>query len=230
MLRTTHHLQFPRLNFVGNVDMRQWKDTNKVADCYKLDWSGKEEKVAKGLEEWVGKTGVSFDTTTTLCVPDFPVEYDEWLKDLTFVVSRAYVEEIRRNARRCVEEWNVPRPFDTIARELCLAPAIKHAYTAFYLVSDCAYDQEEKFYYRGDRKALIPHMMAYKFWTFQTGSGVVECNSDIGRLAKLLNKPTIGAGEKREIESFLEAIEAHQHQVDKFYEKMRPQGKIPIEE
>ena len=202
MLRTTHPLYFPKLIYKGSVPMRQWEKTNKVADCYELDWVKKEEIAKRRHEEWVAKYHKDQELPY---IPSLPEEYDRWLTGLQFVVSRAYVDEIRRNARRAVDEWNVSRPFDTSVREYCLSPAIKHVFVSFYLIADCTYDRDEGFYYRGPRKVLIAHAMAHKFWMHQTGVGCVERNAEFDRLYNLCVKKSVSPTEREEIEHFLKA-------------------------
>ena len=219
MLRSTHYLHFPKFVYNGRVEMKQWKDTDKVADCYELDWSSKEDRAQKRFDDLAGASGnVKF-------VPDFPEEYSEWLSGLQFVISRAYMEEIRRNAQKALEEWNLNRPFDTICREMCLRPAIQYAYTAFYLTADCVYDSTENFYYRGPRKSLITHALAYKFWVYQTGINVVKYNAELERLSKLISWKTMGNEERDEIERFLAAIEDHSERVRALGESVANQGR-----
>lgn len=200
--------------------MKQWKDTDKVADCYELDWSGKEERARKRFDDLVTlrKDEVRF-------VPDFPEEYSEWLSGFRFVISRAYMEEIRRNAQKSLEEWNISRPFDTICREMCLRPAIQYAYTSFYLTADCVYDENENFYYRGPRKSIITHALAYKFWVYQTGINVVKYNAELERLSKLISWKTMGDEEREEIERFLAAVEDHSERIRELGESVSNQGR-----
>jgi hypothetical protein len=221
MLRSTHYLHFPKFVYVGRVDMKQWKDTDKVADCYELDWSAKEDRAQRRFDDLVG---IQRDGNIKF-VPDFPEEYNEWLTGLRFVISRAYMEEIRRNAQKSLEEWNIQRPFDTICREMCLRPAIQHAYTAFYLTADCTYDESENFYYRGPRKSLVTHALAYKFWVYQTGINVVKYNAEIERLSKLISWKTMGNEEREEIERFLLAIEDHSGRIRELGENASNQGR-----
>ena len=221
MLRSTHYLHFPKFVYTGRVEMKQWRDTEKVADCYQMDWSGKEDRAQKRFADLVGVE----NTGNVNFVPDFPEEYNDWLVNLQFVISRAYMEEIRRNAQKCLEEWNIQRPFDTICREMCLRPAIQFAYTAFYLTADCTYDENGQFYYRGPRKSLITHMLAYKFWVYQTGIGVVKYNAELERLAKLISWKKTDSGERDEIEKFISAVENHSERIRALGEIVANQGR-----
>jgi len=150
--------------------------------------------------------------------PSLPAEIDTWIKNIKFVIPNDYMSEIKRNAQRGLEEWNIQRGFDTNVREFCLKPAIWHIYTAFYLISDCAYDPKENYYYRGDDKPLIPHVLAYKFWAHQTGRGCVSEHANFDALKKtisfyeLLGGPSQSAKNCKE---FLETMKEHERNWDK---------------
>jgi hypothetical protein len=60
-----------------------------------------------------------------------------------------------------------------------LTPAIEHIFVAFYLLGDCVYN-EKSFGYDHD----FPYacILAYKFWMYQTGGGLVWDHSHGGRI------------------------------------------------
>lgn len=216
MLTYTHPLYFPQIVFTGTV----YKDTR----IYILDWTKKDEICLKKHTEWNTKY---WPQQQLPFMPSLPQEIDTWIVNMKFAITNDYRKEICRNARQCLEEWNVKRSFDTSIREYCLQTAETHAFVAFYLLEDCAYDVINQCYYRQehDDKFLIKHALAYKFWAHQTGRGCIRQNSKLDELEKYVcgDYFVLGAYENIRTKSnmaseFLDQI----NKLEKRLEKMSP--------
>ncbi len=70
--------------------------------------------------------------------------------------------------------WNDPllKPFDTMVRDMLLAPAVSAIWSGFYLLADYLYDPATESYDR-KRKQIIARIMAYAWWWKKTGRGCV---------------------------------------------------------
>jgi len=145
----------------------------KKLDGYMLDWSSVDKIKKDKFNCWASEYSHKL-----VFVPTIPLEY-KWIEDLKFMIPDTYLSEIRRNAHIASEEWNIRRPFDTMIREACLAPAIEHIFTAFYLLGDCVYN-EKSFGY--DHDFPYANILAYKFWMYQTGGGLVWDHSHGDRI------------------------------------------------
>ena len=144
---------FPKLVFEKETTFKNNEGSSRV---YRLDWSG--------------HSG------------DLPLEYREWSDNLLFVISDDYYNEIQRCMRRFNEEWAMRRRFDTSVRETCLNPAIEFAFTAFYLLCDCLYDEEKNYFLRDSRKIIAHNILAYRFWWTQTGEGCVRYHAKLDEM------------------------------------------------
>jgi hypothetical protein len=217
MLTYTNPLYFPNIVFTGSVckDLR----------IYTLDWSKKDEACLKKHTEWNSKY---WPNQSLPFMPSLPQSMDTWIINLKFAITEPYRKEICRNARRCLEEWNIKRSFDTNVREKCLSTAVTHAFIAFYLLEDCAYDTAMKDYYRKkhDDKFLIKHALAYKFWAHQTGRGFVRYHARLNELENYKNFDYFALsednkhylGQSKHSTEFLEEI----NQLEKQWYKMSP--------
>ena len=215
-----HHkspLYFPKLVSTGLTDPTNF---SKVKfRIYSLDWNLKEEMAFKKHSQWNSKHWPNnhsflYQNFHLPFIPSLPPKIDSWVINLRFSLNDSYVDEIRRNAQRCLEEWNIKRPFDTNVREYCLQTAISHAFVAFYLLEDCAYDVEKEGFYRKhhEDKMLIKHALAYKLWAHQTGRGCVRRNArleDLEGILELFNRiePRTAYDLTKD---FLDSIEEHE--------------------
>jgi len=203
-------LLFPRFVFQEEVTLRDSK-----VPFYKLHWDEidkiRRERFVKSIAD--GVEGIPVENLypfTTL-----PHPYNKWVKDMTFAISNTYMEEIRRYARLGIFEWSRHKPIsDTMIRDICLEPAIQYIYVAFRLIVDCMYDKKVQYYYRGPDKAYAPQALLYKFWSFQTGSGLIKDHAQFRRIENFVEKSTYWAP-KPEIEKFFEVIKIHEKKLFK---------------
>ena len=182
MLGRNHSLYFPKLSYQKHVSFGSWGNSNdKKSSCpvYKLDWSYKEQKCQEDHDKWLKQCHPNKKIPLH---PDLPQKYEEWVKGMLFAIPNDYLKEIREHSQRGLAEWDKERGFDTNVREYCLKSAIAHIDIAFYLIGDCAYDPEENYFYRGDDKFLLHHVMGYKFWSNQTGRGLIKHHSGLDEL------------------------------------------------
>ena len=93
-----------------------------------------------------------------------------------FALDGGYLNEIRRCSQQAVQEWNVPRPFDTIIREMCLNVPQSYVNVSFSLLSDCIFDEGKGYWDRGNRRESAC-IMLYKFWCHQSGRGLLTDRS-----------------------------------------------------
>lgn len=208
MLRSIHALYFPRLVHLEDTSFKSWSDSQKTTGIYKLDWNQIDELKKKRFLEHYSRCNppqIVFPGT-------LPSEYDQWVKNLLFAIPTHYMAEIRRCAKTALMEWGVERHFDTMIREICLEPAISYIFVAFRMLADCLYDSETNYFYRGDDKIIAPQALLYKFWSFQTGRGLVKGHAQFHRLEYC-------ASENQKVTSFLTAI----NEYEKTLEKSLPQ-------
>lgn len=114
-----------------------------------------------------------------------PAQYDERVSSLRYMLKSDYVSEINHFTQLFLLEWNRNRKFDTMVRDACLEPAIAAINAAFYLLSDCVYDDANKQWFKEDNlldRLIIRCLLKYKFWRDFTGSGLVRGHAEIHRL------------------------------------------------
>lgn len=165
-------LHFPTLQFlddeIATFAKEKAKDGQpKTRQLYSLGWLG--EKFEGGL--------------TTL--------YDNEVQALRFAPPDAALFEIRRNTTQALAEWCLTRPFDTRTREACLEPAIAHAWVAFYVLGDYAYNPKTQYWLRGPLKIILPHAMAFKFWFNQVGKALAWKFAKIDHICNLVDRKII---------------------------------------
>jgi len=217
MLSYPHPLYFPKIINTGRST--QQGTSNKFYSIYTLEWEQKENTCRKKHEEWNLE---HWKNQPIPFIPSLPQDIDIWITNMKFVIPSVYRKEINRNARRCIQEWNVNRPFDTNVREYCLKTAETHAFIAFYLLEDCAWDISNNCYYRKehDDRFLVKHTLAYKFWAHQIGRGCVRENARLDELEKIRDYDfMVGDKDMRKrgelAEEFLENIETHEKEMEK---------------
>jgi len=182
MFKPSSAFVFPHLVFIKDVSFKSWSDSSKTTKLYKLDWTSYDAAIKKDYENHFVKC---WPCETYAFVQTFNSYYESILQSLRFAVPQHYMDEIRRNTQMALSEW-ISRPFDTAIREMCLAPAIKYVEVAFKLLVDCAYDEDTQYFLRVDNKYVLPHMLLFRFWSHQTGSGMIMDHSDFGRLESRL--------------------------------------------
>jgi len=216
-----NRLLFPQFIFQEEVTLRDSK-----IPLYKLNWDEidkiRRERYIKDIPDDVINAPVdNLYPFTTL-----PAPYNKWVKDMLFVIPSKYMEEIRRNARIGIIEWSQVRPFDTMIREICLEPAKQYIYVAFRLIVDCMYNKDTQYYYRGPDKAYATQALLYKFWSLQTGSGLIKDNAQFRRIEGYKNEKGDWWAPRPEIEKFIEVIKGHEQKLFKAKEKTEEKDAI----
>jgi hypothetical protein len=177
--RREAQLVFPRIKFLRS-DKLIWRSRKqdgprrvKSVTLYKLDWDdyGKRRQEAyegRGEGGYVRQGWEAYAQA-------LPAQYEEMVRGLVYAISPEYLREIQRNAERAVEEWGIERGFDTVVREHCLNPSVEHVEVAFYLLTDCIYDPETRYWMDHDRleRCISHEANMFKFWVGQTGDACV---------------------------------------------------------
>ena len=208
MLSLPFRLLFPKLHRISSVTIK-----NKERSLYALDWSHVEKEKENQHKKWRDE---NWSDREIPYIPSLPAEYMEWSDNLTFVLDSGYRNEIRRMARRAAEEWGTERGFDTMIREVCLGPAIEFVWCSFYLICDCIYDKETKYFSRKDKDKIARYVLAYRFWCHQTGGGLIKDHARFDKLKWWVSRTnTMNTGYKEEGRLFLEAIKEHEEEWEK---------------
>lgn len=181
-----------------------------------LDWEGQERIIRSRFDERITPNGpdgwrsAAYKPNLWEYTPTLPEPYDTVVKAAVFAVSRDFMGEIHSNTRRAWAVFNSQRNLGASnLSELCWEPGIEHVWLAFYLLGDCAFDSETKWFVRGPKKTILQYAMAYKFWGHQTGDSMISKCARLNRLRrwnKAWDNPT---RDKAEIDAFLDALEAH---------------------
>lgn len=184
--RKVMSLVFPKIAYVrgGKIVWQSKAGTGRARrpkdiELYRLDWDAFEKDLRRE-----DRTGWYVRRRPDLDRSALPPRYEKMLRDATFAISPEYMLEVRRNAERALDEWETERPFDTIVREHCLEPGIAHAESAFYLLEDCLFNPELHYWLNHDtlEKRVMLEAMLLKFWTGQTGPGLVWSFAHMDRL------------------------------------------------
>lgn len=118
--------------------------------------------------------------------PTLPAKYDDKVKELTFTLPHDYRIEVEHFTRLFLSEHTRNRGFDTCVRDRCHSTAVSAIGNAFYLLSDCLYNQETEGWYRGPFKRVYQYLIAYKFWSGFTGRGMCWEHSGLDKLQATL--------------------------------------------
>lgn len=170
-INTTKSLLFPKLRFQKTVNIKGvgWE---KDVNVYSLDWTKCDEQKERLFNNW---KSTYYSDKDIWYIPTLPNPYDILVKNFQFIIDGKYLREINRNSYNAFYEWNFQRNFDTIIREMCLEPAFSFVQVAFRLLGDCLYNSETNYYERDNILRLIaPKLMLYKFWSHQTGRGLLK--------------------------------------------------------
>ena len=130
-----------------------------------------------------------------------PVEYQTLLDKSIFAIDGHYeraIEDLFLNGRRY---WghHLYGGFDTSVREYLLRPAKEFIDCAFYLLGDCWYDVESRWFSRDYPLRFNLHrLMIYRFWAGQTGRACQWWNAGFDNLESRLKNHD----DDKQVESF----------------------------
>ena len=96
MLRLPHPLYFPKLSFQGKVSFETKGVANVEKPSYTLDWGGIDSLRQDEFYAW-SKT--NWPNKDLKYVGTLPPKYDSWVRGLMFVISKDYMDEIKRCSR-----------------------------------------------------------------------------------------------------------------------------------
>jgi len=214
MLHVSQPLYFPSLHRFGETTFKSHSDSENVTGLYTLDWDKVDKTKKESFMKW--KTTRTSDAKFPGTLPE---EYDNWVKQLTFAIPRHYLKEITSNTYKALIEWSSEYPFDTNIREMCLVPAIGHVYVAFDLIADCLYDATTNYFSRDPKKTITAQVMLYKFWSLQTGRGLIRDHAKFDKIEWLAKADSRFSDDstKFQVRSFFKAIDAYEKELDKVY-------------
>lgn len=186
MYSTRGFFIYPKLKFLKDAEL-VWNDKKckKEVSLYNVNWTVCEEIKRKNFNEWHEK---HWPKQNIIYYPSLPENWINFLNNLTFALDYSYKEEIERCCFRAQEERSlINRGFDTSIREYCLNTAETFIDVAFFLLSDCIYDEKKKYFDRRYPHCFIKTMLLYCFWHHQTGDGLVWYNSKMDEFEKRFN-------------------------------------------
>lgn len=226
MLGMERSLLFPILRFEREATLSRPEpatasNNGRTVALFKLDWAKLDRQKLSRHEEWKTRCGVvELDKEHEFpCLRTLPEPWDSEVLGYHFALSNEYHEEIRRNARQADLEWGQHRRFDTNIREMLLGPAIEHVWSAFYLLADCVYNPDTKWWYRHRHPRMMASLLSYRFWLSQTGDGMVRVHSKVDDLPKSFSAHLTHWGQQ--VDEFLRALgeleEARRDQHDKAF-------------
>lgn len=117
-----------------------------------------------------------------------PVEYQTLLDKSIFAINGTYeraIEDMFLNGRH-YWGFRLYEGFDTSVREHLLRPAKEFISCAFYLLGDCWYDVDNKWYSRDPLRSWLYRVMVYRFWAGQTGRGCQWWNAGFDKVEEAL--------------------------------------------
>lgn len=169
MLSFHRKLYFPELKYEGTRNFGSWGSSKKTS-IFSINWKPFDSRLLIDHRIWVDQChrGKPIKFTEAL-----PKKWDTWLNGFLFAIPEKYRDEIHRCSRLGMLEWCRALPFDTNIREMCMETAETYIKTAFKLIADCAYDSKKNYFYRGADKTVLSNVMLYRFWTHQTGRGLI---------------------------------------------------------
>lgn len=223
-------LLFPTLRRVGEDTLKHPTNTfmneehGRTFQLYKLDWRTLDEAKMARHSKWASAVGRPLPEDNRLV--ELPQPFEDQVNNYVFALSGAYLQGVRQHSNDALECWSRSHPFDTMIREICREPAVTHVWVAFMLLSDCIWDQESHYW---DRERLLPlsaSMMAYKFWSGQTGGGLFGVHSRLIDLEQKfrpenednhVRSPSMFArrGSVEKVQAFVRAIRQHEESLRK---------------
>jgi hypothetical protein len=153
---------FPKIEILDQTTKPEKNGDSEDSLIYSLDWLPKETyiknqyKQNKGNPHWV-------------YYPLFPENYRGWLYSFRFKLSYHYLNEIRYQCTRGMEEWNREYGMDTVVSDHLVKSAVCHFNNAFYLLADCLISPNDCY----TTKLIAEIAMKIYFWDDQTGKGLV---------------------------------------------------------
>jgi hypothetical protein len=237
MLKLYHQLYFPVLKYEGSVKFNRPIKTNaknKETTIFSLDWFKKESITRQKHEKWLQKTHLDKNISF---IEDLPQKWDDYVRTRVYAIPAHYLDKIREESWKGLTEWNNSHinSFDTMIKEICLIPALAHIKVVFKLLADCVFDGSISNWENGNRyysrsledNYLLSHLLIYKFWSHQTGRGLLYFNADIEKIEQQkerLKKGIDGQNNSVEVikvlDDFLTDLEKHEQKKDRAYKSI----------
>jgi hypothetical protein len=171
MLSHYNRLLFPRLRHLGEAKLEHPSGKHgHTRGLFQLDWQGCDAIKLDDHIKWVRDQHPDKDLPFVNTLP--PI-IDETVKNQFFALDEQYLNSIRSHSQAARDIWGARYSMDTMARDRAMQPAEALVHSALWLLADCAYDPEAKYYIRTPTKIILPHAMAWKFWQYQTGRGLL---------------------------------------------------------
>jgi hypothetical protein len=227
MLGKNHPLYFPKLQFIREgslIRKDSGGESGRPINIYKLDWLEQEAKIKEKHYKWKK----DFHPEKKLpFIGQLPEEWDEWIKSLVFAIDEGYMREIRHWTQQGLHNWNRSNyaTADTMVREICLKPAISMIEVAFFLIGDCIYDPENSWYSRAGKNFLAEPVMLYKFWSYQTGRGLLLERARMEKIAWSIKNSTLAKRDPNDEyiiqgKKLIEDLNKHQEKFGESYKEL----------
>lgn len=205
---------FPKLIYLHEFEKKHEDGKISTHQLYSLDWSKFNIEIEKDFRERIDKSiykGMSYYGA-------LPEKWETTLHSFIFSLNSNYLQEIRSNIIIANTGWSTPRPFDTMIRDICLGPYIESIYVAFRLLGDCVFDIDDGYFSRKLYRKIATQLMLVKFWTHQTGRGLIEDHARMSILDECLKLEMVSKEYKDYVSQFLKDYREYHEQCDnEFY-------------
>lgn len=220
MLSYDTRLLFPRLRRLGECHVvhkaNPAEQPPSQRGLYQLDWMQCDAIKLDDHVKWVNDHHEGKDIPF---VPTLPKIIDETVCNQLFALNGEYLRAIRSHTRMARDVWNLGLSMDTMARDRALSPTAALVWSALWLLADCAYDPETQYYIRTATKIILPYAMAWKFWQYQTGRGLIWRKAKLHKLEKRQNQNVVGSPETALMEKdFIDRMKIHREDLYKSYD------------
>jgi hypothetical protein len=196
MLQLHRNLLFPALIAQEKINFKQ-KDSKSKTSIYKLDWRNidqfKEEKVSKEYtsEAYCKTLPDNFELSGFHIIDDlsFGITEDN-LKTIRHYCYQANNESLKiKSLNLDQNEYGYSKPLDQdsiIKFDSAICPTVSYIRSVFHLLSDFLFDRESQYYSRSTDKIILPYILLYRFWIYQTSEENVINFTNFEHLIKLM--------------------------------------------
>jgi hypothetical protein len=156
MIGYSYYLIFPKLDRIcipRSPTLPQTPDSFREGRyLYKLYWE---------------RPDSTFRTRFGKDIKILPDPYLNFCDNFYFLIKPNYMQEIRRNAKKALEEWDYGQINPAII-DKNIKIVTSYVDTAFRTLTDCLYDKDTQTFNRSSIKTIATEIMLSRFWVGQT--------------------------------------------------------------
>lgn len=209
-------LDLPFLKKVNEVKVNHPEKSFK-GSLFKLDWNYIDSNKFSNFKSFLNDWNINDYTEVRRRYPGVTSSKNLKFTDgMRFLIKDDYLNQIRYHIFQAYDNLVNIRLSDTMIRDYCAKASHTNVQIAFFLLADCLFDEKKSYFDRNYNLRMITSSLLWRYWSFNTGRGLLLDKCLIYDLKQSLDYNFID--DKTQIENHIDDFYKWYNNLEKAYD------------